>query len=44
MSRDDILEAVERAKVSFDDRQLNQQEAEEISYIMSRLAQAKFDT
>ncbi|KAI3760878.1 hypothetical protein L1987_51279 [Smallanthus sonchifolius] len=43
VSRDDILEAVERAKLSFDDRQqhhgFSEQEALEMSYILSRLAQ-----
>lgn len=47
MSRDDILEAVDRAKVSFDERQQQQgfseQEAQEINFIMSRLAQSKYD-
>ncbi|KAK9054057.1 hypothetical protein SSX86_025133 [Deinandra increscens subsp. villosa] len=46
VSRDDILQGVERAKLSFDDRQqrFSEQEAEEISYIMSRLAPQKFDS
>ncbi|MFS7947886.1 putative AAA+ ATPase domain, ATPase, AAA-type, core, peptidase M41, FtsH extracellular [Helianthus anomalus] len=48
VSRDDILQAVERAKVSFEDRQQHQgfseQEAQELNYIISRLAQPKFDT
>ncbi|KAI7727722.1 hypothetical protein M8C21_008356 [Ambrosia artemisiifolia] len=48
VSRDDILQAVERAKLSFDDRQQHQgfseQEAQEMNYIISRLAQPKFDT
>ncbi|KAI7727709.1 hypothetical protein M8C21_008341 [Ambrosia artemisiifolia] len=47
VSRDDILQAVERAKLSFDDRQQHQgfseQEAQEMNYILSRLAQPKFD-
>ncbi|XP_076939232.1 putative inactive ATP-dependent zinc metalloprotease FTSHI 3, chloroplastic [Bidens hawaiensis] len=47
VSRDDILEAVDRARVSFDDRQQQQgfseQEAQEINFIMSRLAQSKYD-
>lgn len=48
VSRDDIMEAVERAKVSFDNRQqhheFSEQEAQEIYSISSRLlAQSRFD-
>lgn len=48
MSRDDVMEAVERAKLSFDNRQqheeFSEQEAREIDLISSRLlGQSRFD-